>query len=228
MRFNCNGVADSHHQLDAILHKHSILVACIQESKLRPSSTFSDFPFYTAIRRDRPNGSGLITLVHSSINYIPLPTDHLFPNDSITEHLAITATINDHPVNIYNIYIPPPSSCPPGFSPSQDLLFQTQGDSLILGDFNAYHPTWFSSTSDSSAATRETLIHDAHRWIPTWCSLTLSKTPAFPHLAIPPPPTSLRPPHSLRSLRLVPHHYQQLRPHPHHNPTGKCLLHGPN
>ena len=164
LQFNCNGISNSHDQLDHILRKTSTLVACIQESKLRPSSNFRDFPHYTAIRRDRPGGGGgggLITLVHSSVDYIPLPSDHLFPNDTTTEHLAITAFINQRPLNIFNIYIPPTSSCPPRFTPQLDPLFQTQGDTLILGDFNAHHPSWYSSTSDSSAASRGEAIHEA-------------------------------------------------------------------
>ena len=95
------------------------------------------------------------------MDYLPLPSDPLFPNDVITEHLAITAIINNHRINIYNIYIPPASSCPPGFSPALDPLFQAQGDTLILGDFNAHHPSWYSSTSDSSAASRGVSIHDS-------------------------------------------------------------------
>ena len=164
LQFNCNGISNSHDQLDHLLRKNSVLVACIQESKLRPSSNFKDFPQYTAIRRDRPGGGGgggLVTLVHSSVDYIPLPSDHLFPNDVTTEHLAITAFINEHEVHIFNIYIPPASSCPPGFAPALDPLFQAQDDTLILGDFNAHHPSWYSSTSDSSAASRGDSIQDS-------------------------------------------------------------------
>ena len=164
LQYNCNGISNSHDQLDAILRSSSALVACIQETKLRPGSTMRDFPQYTPIRRDRPGdrgGGGLLILVHSSVQYKPLPTDHLFPNDNFTEHQAITATINSHAVNIYNIYIPPVSSCDAGFSPSLDLLLQGQDDALILGDFNAHHPSWHSSTSDASAAHRGTTVHDA-------------------------------------------------------------------
>ena len=43
--------------------------------------------------------------IHHSINVIRIPSDTLFPNDSITEHFSITATIKNITVNIYNIYI---------------------------------------------------------------------------------------------------------------------------
>ena len=119
------------------------MVACLQETKLSPSSNLRPFPDYTTVRHDRPGasrGGGLITLVHHSISYTRLPSD-LFPNDSTAEQLSITATINDIPLHIHNIYIPPHSSCPPNYTPSFTRLFQAQDDTLILGDFNAHHPT---------------------------------------------------------------------------------------
>ena len=99
-------------------------------------------------------------LVHHTIPYTELPTDDLFPHDSTIEHLAITVTINNIPIHLYNIYIPPSSSCPPNYSPSLHRLFQAQDDSLILGDFNAHHPAWYSRTSDTRAAARGDLIDD--------------------------------------------------------------------
>ena len=123
LQYNCNGIQNSHQEISALLHSRNVLIACLQETKLGPNSNLRDFPNYSIIRRDRPstvgpNGGGLITLVHHSITYTPLPTDHLFSQDAATEHLAITATINGHSINICNIYIPPTTSCPPGFSPA--------------------------------------------------------------------------------------------------------------
>ena len=83
------------------------MVACLQETKLSPSSNLRPFPDYTTVRRDRPGasrGGGLITLVHHSISYYDFPTD-FFPNDSTAEHLSITVTINNIPIHIHNIYI---------------------------------------------------------------------------------------------------------------------------
>ena len=147
----------------SLLHSNSILIACLQETKLSSNSLLRPFPSYTTIRQDRPGssgGGGLITLVHHSISYKRIISDHLFPSDQTTEHLVITATINNIPINIYNIYIPPSSSCPPNFSPSLQFISQAQDDSIILGDFNAHHLAWYSQTSDSRAAERGELIHN--------------------------------------------------------------------
>ena len=165
LQYNCNGIQNSHQEILSLLHSRHVLIACLQETKLGPNSTLRDFPDYITIRRDRPNitgpnGGGLITLVHHSIPYIPLPTDHYFTQDVSTEHLAITATINGHPVNIFNIYIPPTSSCPPRFSPALEV-FRSQGDSLFLGDYNAHHPSWYSSSSSSRAEERGAEILEA-------------------------------------------------------------------
>ena len=64
---------------------------------------------YTAVRKDRPGETGggeLFTLIHRSIPFINILSDSIFPSDDITDHLSITAIINNVPVNIHNIYIP--------------------------------------------------------------------------------------------------------------------------
>ena len=164
LQLNCNGIQNSHSEIASLLHNKNILIAAIQETKLTPSSNLRPFPNFTTLRRDRPGGTrggGLIILIHHSISFTPLPTDHLFPNDSTIEHLAISATINSLPINIYNIYIPPISSCPPNYTPDLEALLSPQDDSIVLGDFNAHSPAWFSQTSDTRAAARGQSILDS-------------------------------------------------------------------
>ena len=133
------------------------MVACIQETKLNANSKLLPFPNYATVRRDRPGplgGGGLIILIHHSIQYTHIDTSSLFPLDTTTEHLAITAIINHTPLRIFNIYIPPSSSCPPNFSPSLEDLLTPQDDTIILGDLNAHSPAWYSQTADARAAAR--------------------------------------------------------------------------
>ena len=163
LQFNCNSIRNSQQELSVLLQSKGVLVACIQESKLSPSSAAPDFPNYTVIRRDRPGstrggGGGLLTLVHHSVPYKDLPTDTLFIGDNITEHQAITAVVNNVPINLFNIYIPPTSSCPSNFRPTFDWFSQIEGDSLILGDFNAHHETWFSSVSGGATERGEDIL----------------------------------------------------------------------
>ena len=139
-------------------------MACIQETKLSPASTFKDFPGFTSVRRGRPGvrgGGGLLTLIHHSIKFTELPTDHLFPGDSTTEHLGVAVAWGDTTINIINIYIPPASSCPTHFRPDLSLLLNPNDTTIVMGDFNAHNAAWYSSTRDAAAAGRGSAIVEA-------------------------------------------------------------------
>ena len=101
-------------------------------------------------------------LIHHSINYTPLPTDHLFHGDDFAEHQGVTISAGDLELKIINIYIPPTASCPPEYEPNLGLLFDQNSDVLIMGDFNAHHPSWYSETSSTEGANRGEVIAD---WI---------------------------------------------------------------
>ena len=57
------------------------------------------------------------------------------------------ADIGNTKLIISNIYIPPASSFSKGYQSSIKHLLTTP-DTLILGDFNAHHPSWYSITTD--------------------------------------------------------------------------------
>jgi hypothetical protein len=67
-----------------------------------------------------------------------------------TEILAIKATINNSDLAIFNVYIPPVSSCPQTFHPHLSPIFNcSDEDVLVVGDFNAHHDAWDSTLADS-------------------------------------------------------------------------------
>ena len=81
LQFNANGIQHCHAELSTYLNSHKVLIAAIQETKLKPTSSLKAFPGYTALRRDRPNvdgGGGLLFLIHHSISYTPFLTDPFF------------------------------------------------------------------------------------------------------------------------------------------------------
>ena len=126
LQLNTDGLRNSRAEIIQFLQDHSIKIAAIQETKLQPSSAPIDFPNYKLIRRDRPaanGGGGLAFLVHHSISYVEEEVDHLC--DHHLEVQSITATINQTELQLFNIYLPPASSCP-GYSLSSDTL-----DSLL-------------------------------------------------------------------------------------------------
>ena len=138
----------------------------MQESKLKSTEhlTTNSFPNYTAVHKDQPSdtgGGGLVTLIHNSFTFIHLPSVSLFPDDSITEHLPMTATINNIAVNIHNIYIPPISCCPSDFKPNFHLIFNFHDNNIIMGDFNAHNRDWYSQTPCTLADARGTLIRES-------------------------------------------------------------------
>ena len=114
----------------------------IQESKLNCNSTSVDIPNFTTVRKDRvqDNGGGLIIYIHKTIQFQTLPD---IRSDGHTEYLGIL--VGD--TNIINIYIPPVTSCTSGFKPNIQAILP-QGNSLVLGDFNAHDPLWHSSLQD--------------------------------------------------------------------------------
>jgi len=161
LQFNCNGLISSQAELTSFLLKNKIPIACLQETKLSPSSKLKPFPEYTLLRKDRPNqtGSSIAFLIHHSITYTHLNLSHL--SDGVIELDGITMELNGSPTHIINIYLPPHSSCPPNYFPNFSQLLSFQDDSIILGDFNAHNPAWFSSTGDQTAANRGEALVEA-------------------------------------------------------------------
>ena len=139
------------------------LVVCLQETKLNSKSKAPVFQNYTLIRQDRPvrtGGGGLAFLVRQSVPFTSLDTARL--NDGKTEVQALTITINKVPTQIFNIYIPPASSCP-RYRPKdnfREILRSTSGNCIICGDLNAHDASWYSSMSDVRGEALAEVIDD--------------------------------------------------------------------
>ena len=91
--------------------------------------------------RGRNKGGGLVTLIHESIPFTPLPAPL---NDDTTESQAIE--IGN--LTIVNTYIPPSTSCPNNYLPNFQSLFPST-EALVLGDFNAHDKLWHSNIEDN-------------------------------------------------------------------------------
>jgi hypothetical protein len=150
LQFNVNGIKNSLTELNNFLHENQIKVACLQETRLSAKVKTPAFPGYAVLRKDRQvgNGGGIAILVHHSISYSPLDTSDISRGDGVMELQGITATINGIPLNIFNVYLPPSSSCPPLYKPSLNpLLNFSDADSIIMGDMNAHHEDWYASST---------------------------------------------------------------------------------
>ena len=61
--------------------------------------------------------------------------------------MGISVVASSSKLRIYNFYIPPRSSCPPGYSASLAELLEP-GDALVLGDANAHSQLWNSNIEE--------------------------------------------------------------------------------
>ena len=120
----------------------------MQESKLSSASSYTNFPKYFYVRRDRPNGrggGGLLTLIHHDVIFTTLNIDNLIPSDSIIEHQGFTLAVDDAKLSIIYIYAPLISCWPIGYRPNmQRFLACHDEDTHIVGNFNAHNSAWIS------------------------------------------------------------------------------------
>ena len=150
LQLNANGIGNNLTELGVVMENNKVKVAVIQESKLTPKSKKNCIQNYTTVRKDRPHGQGggLLIFIHRSITFSIQPSSAESLYDPHLEELAIEAEIGNTKLIISNIYIPPASSCSNGYQSSIEHLLTTK-DSLILGDFNAHHPSWYSGSTDT-------------------------------------------------------------------------------
>jgi endonuclease/exonuclease/phosphatase family metal-dependent hydrolase len=90
----------------------------------------------------------LAFLIHHTVQFSPIDVSFI-PSDS-TECQAIRATINGSDLSIFNVYLPPVSSCPRNFCPDLSSIVNFVDENfLVCGDLNAHHAGWDSSLSKS-------------------------------------------------------------------------------
>ena len=159
MQFNANGIGNKLTELGEFLKRHNVKVVVIQESKLSSNSKTPSIQNFTTVRKDRRQGQGggLLTLIHKSINFSRKPESPETLVEPHLEELTITAMLGDTELIITNVYIPPASSYTGGYLPSLDHLMMTT-DTLILGDFNAHHSAWYSSSTDTRGTLLENVV----------------------------------------------------------------------
>ena len=144
-------------------------MAVIQESKLSPKSKNPCIQNYITVRKDRTHGQGggLLIFIHRSITFSKQPSSPESLSDPLLEELSIKAELGNTKLIISNVYIPPASSCSNGYHSSVEHLLTTP-DTLILGDFNAHHPSWYSRSTDTRGRKMADSITDLTMVFSTW------------------------------------------------------------
>ena len=92
-----------------------------------------------------------------------------------------------HRLDHYQRLHTPASSCTVGYNTYLDHLMMTT-DTLILGDFNAHHSSWYSSSIDSRGTMFESMVSGSNFGILHWDSPTRlpgNANPSSPVVSLP-------------------------------------------
>ena len=194
LQLNANGFGSKLTELWVVLEINKAKVAAIQESKLSPKSKNPCIRNYTTVCKDRPPWSW------RRIVYFYSQIDNLLQTAIVTR-VAIWSThgrtfykteLGNTKLIISNIYIPPASSCTNVYQSSIEHLLTTP-DTLILGNVNAHHPSWYSRSTDTRGRKMSDLINGSVNCIINWDR----------HIRLPPNAKLISPDVSLASASLI-------------------------
>ena len=123
-------------------------MAVIQESTPSCKSKNPYIRNYTTVCKDRPHDQegGLLIFIHRSITFYKQPSSPELLSD--LEKLSIKAVLRNTMLIIFNVCIPPASSCSNGYQSTIEHLL-TIPDTLNLGDFNVHHLSGYSRSTDT-------------------------------------------------------------------------------
>ena len=194
LQLNANGIGNKLTELGVVLERNKVKVAVVQESKLSPKSKNPCIRKYTTVRKDRHHGhgGGLLIFIHRSMTFSKQPSLPEALSDPHLEELSIKAELGNTKLIISNVYIPPASSCSNGNQSSIEHLLTTP-DTLILCDFNAHHPSWYSRSPNTRGRKMADSINGSDYGILKWDSPT----------RVPPNAESSSPDVSLASASLI-------------------------
>lgn len=149
LQLNCNGLRFKIHEVIHFMTSNNISIAAIQETKLNQNVVNLSVPGYDIVRQDRShnNGGGLAFIVQEDVQYYCCNLPNPPSTDVTIEQQGITVIMGTDRMCLVNLYIPPSSSCPPGYKANINHLLQLK-QCLILGDVNAHHQAWYSSIPD--------------------------------------------------------------------------------
>ena len=128
----------------------------------------------------------MLIFIHISITFSKQPSSPESLSDPHLEELSIKVELRNTKLIIFNVYIPPASSCSNGYHSSIEHLLTTP-DTIILGDFNAHHPSWYSRSTDTRGRKMADSINGSDYGILTWGSPTrvpLNAEPSSPDVSL--------------------------------------------
>lgn len=122
-----------------MINKFNPFIIALQETWLRPNSCFK-IPGFSCIREDRQDSyAGVALLIQHTFNFSHIPIPHHNNDYSI-----VAARVNN--ISFVSVYIPHPSSLI--YDELEQILSSIPSPLIIMGDFNAQHQSWGSSSSN--------------------------------------------------------------------------------
>ena len=142
-------------------------VICIVETWLNPDKNLK-LNGFQVFRKDRDaNGGGIAILTRLELDAKSLNIPNINNGIPIVEHLGISITFNNSPLNIITFYNPH------GNNGNNELCNEMnhymsgiRGKTILCGDFNARHPTWDTNGTNPAG-------NDLYRFISTARQLSL-------------------------------------------------------
>lgn len=139
IQWNCRSISSKKSDLYHIIKKFDPFAVSLQETWLKPEYNFK-VSGYSCLREDRTDGyGGVALLVKHSVLVSHIPIQDHSPDFSI-----IAASVNN--ICFVSLYIPHPNSSI--FNELQSIFASLPSPVLIMGDFNAQHLSWGSSSSN--------------------------------------------------------------------------------
>jgi ribonuclease HI/exonuclease III len=131
---------------------HPPQVICIQETWLTPTSRPFVLPGYDIERKDGGIHAGILTAVRNGVTYSMIEID--CPGAQVTQ-----IKLNGGPVHLINLYVQPRTPFPTDairkhIERYKDVKF------IILGDMNAYSPTWGADYTDTRGRAIDQILND--------------------------------------------------------------------
>ena len=170
LQLNANRIGNKLTELGVVLDRNKVKVAVIQESKLSPKSKNPCIQNYTTVHKDcsHGQGGGLLIFIYRSITFSKQPSSPESLSDPHLEERSIKAELGNTKLIISNVYS---QSCSNGYQSSIEHLLTTP-DTLILGDVNAHHPSWYSRSTDTRGRKMADSINGSDYGILNWVSPT--------------------------------------------------------
>ena len=156
LSWNCRSINNKVTELTTLSCNYDIIV--LIETWLN-AGTQLNIPNFSIIRKDRQhrNGGGLAILVRFGLSWHT--ADNTAQEFLSAETLSIKVTSLKKPLTLLACYRPPSHN----LNPTQwDNLFKTicsEGTFLLVGDFNALHPTWNCDTTNPAGEELHKLIN---------------------------------------------------------------------